>query len=66
VLAEQSFDLFITADQNLQCQQNLRGRRIAVLELSTNKLRRIMAARALVQNAVALIKPGELLRLEIP
>jgi hypothetical protein len=58
-LAEQTFDLFITSDQNLQYQQSLRGRRIAILELSTNKLRRILAARALVQNAVWAIKPGE-------
>ncbi|MBL0159206.1 MAG: hypothetical protein IPP47_19135 [Bryobacterales bacterium] len=30
------FDLFITADQEISCQQNLTGRRIALLVLSTN------------------------------
>jgi hypothetical protein len=65
-LAKDHFDLFITSDQNLRYQQNLTGRRIAIIELSTNKLRRIIAAAVLIQNAVATIKPGELCRLEIP
>ena len=36
-LAEAEFDLFITSDQGLAYQQNLRGRQIAILQLSTNK-----------------------------
>ena len=39
-LAQDEFELFITSDQNIRYQQNLAGRRISVLELSTNKLRR--------------------------
>lgn len=35
-LAEEEHDLFITSDQNLRYQQNLKGRKIAILELSTN------------------------------
>jgi hypothetical protein len=35
-LAEPNFDLFITADQNLRYQQNISGRKLAILELSTN------------------------------
>ena len=42
--AEGQFELFITADQNIRYQQNLLGSTIAVLELSTNDLRRIRAA----------------------
>src|SRR5229473_5209672 len=38
--AEAEFDLFITSDQNIRYQQNLTGRRIAILELSTNDLHR--------------------------
>jgi predicted nuclease of predicted toxin-antitoxin system len=30
------FDLFVVADKNFQYQQNLKGRRIAILELWTN------------------------------
>jgi hypothetical protein len=65
-LAEGKFDLFITSDQNLRYQQNLAGRRIAILELSTNKLRRIMAAGGLIRGVLDVIKPGEFRRLEIP
>jgi hypothetical protein len=64
-LAEGEFDLFITSDQNLRYQQNLAGSRIAVLELSTNKLRRIRAAASEIQSAVAAIQPGGFRRLEI-
>lgn len=45
-LAEARFDLFITCDQSLRYQQNLSGRTIAILQLSTNKLTRILAAAA--------------------
>ena len=65
-LAEKEFDLFITSDQNVRYQQNLAGRRIAILEFSTNKLRRIEAAAALIQSAIASIRPSEFRRLEIP
>ncbi len=41
--AEAKFDLFITSDQNLRYQQNLTGRAIAILELSTNDIRRVHA-----------------------
>jgi hypothetical protein len=33
---ERGFDLLITCDQNLEYQQNLSGRRIALIVLSTN------------------------------
>ena len=65
-LAEREFDLFVTSDQNLRYQQNLAGRRIAILELSTNDYRRIQAAAGLIQNAVATMRPKEFRRLEIP
>src|SRR2546426_61808 len=65
-LAEGEFDLFITADQNIRYQQNLAGRRIPILELSTNDLRRIQAAALLIQSAVAEIQPGMFRKLGIP
>ena len=64
--AEKEFNLFITADQNIRYQQNLAGRQIAILELSTNDLRRIQAAGALIQAAIEAIQPHEFRRLEIP
>ena len=64
--AEAQFDLFITSDQGIQYQQNLSGRRIAILQLSTNKLRPIVAAAALLQTAVAGMQPAEFRTLNIP
>jgi predicted nuclease of predicted toxin-antitoxin system len=64
--AEGEFNLFITSDQNLRYQQNLAGRRIAILELSTNKLRRIESAAALIQTTITALSPDEFRRLEIP
>jgi hypothetical protein len=58
-----SFELFITCDQNIAYQQNLAGRRIAILELSTNDLRRIRAASLRIRAAVGEIQPGEYRRL---
>ena len=65
-LAEGQFDLFITADQGIRYQQNLADRKIAILELSTNDLRRIVASKDLIGAALSGIKPGQYLKLEIP
>jgi hypothetical protein len=64
--AESQFDLLITCDQNLRYQQNLAGRKIAIVELSTNNLRRLEAARDLLMLAVNSMKPGEFGVLGIP
>ena len=55
-LAEGEFDLFIPSDQNLRVHQDLAGRSIAILELATNDLHRILAA----------IQPGKFRHLKIP
>jgi len=54
--------LFITADQGLAYEQNLRARRVAILELSTNKLRAIEAAAAKLCDAVATMSGTEFRR----
>jgi hypothetical protein len=64
--AEGEFDLFITSDQNIRYQQNLTGRRIAILELSTNDINRIEAASSLFEEALKHIKPDEFRQLTIP
>jgi hypothetical protein len=64
--AEDEFDLFITSDQNIRYQQNLGGRRIAILELSTNDISRIQAASILIQEALEKIQPAEFRQLIIP
>jgi hypothetical protein len=65
-VAEPQFDLFITSDQNIEYQQNLAGRQIAILSLSTNNLRRIVMAIDTIRAAVSSIRPGEFRRLQIP
>lgn len=46
--------------------KNLTGRRIAILELSTNDISRIQAARILLEEAITTIGPAEFKQLEIP
>jgi len=65
-LAEPEFDVFITADRNLAYQQNLRGRKIAILALSTNHWPTLRRHSAIVQRALDRIKPGEFVRVDIP
>ncbi len=64
--AEGEFDLFITADQNIRYQQNMTGRRIPIIELSTNNLRRIAEATSELLQLIATIQPNEFRILEIP
>jgi hypothetical protein len=64
--AEAEFDLFITSDQNIRYQQNLAGRSIAILELSTNDIGRIRAAASILDKAVASIQPNAFQHLDIP
>ena len=65
-LAELEFDLFLTSDLNLQYQQNLKGRKIAILLLSTNHWPTLMKHVELVQTALDKISSGEFARVEIP
>lgn len=64
--AEGEFDLFVTSDQNIHYQQNLTGRRIAILELSTNDISRIQAATMQIEDAIEEIQPDEFRQLTIP
>lgn len=57
--AEESFDLLLTTDQNLRYQQNIVGRRLAILVLMTTSWPRIKAEVAHVVETVSSIQPGE-------
>ena len=65
-LAEPEFDLFLTCDRNLEYQQNLQGRKIAILLLSTNHWPTLKRQVPLVQSALDKVRPGEFLSVEIP
>ena len=55
---EAGFDLFITADQELSYQQNLAGRKIAVLVLSTNNWSVVQANMPGIATAINAAKSG--------
>ena len=57
--AEKAFDLLITTDQNLRYQQDLRGRRLAILVLTTTSWPRIRKEVEQVVAAALAMKPGE-------
>lgn len=65
-MAETEFDVFITCDQNIRYQQNLQDRQIAIIELSTNDLRRIVASGELILASIQSLTRGAYLRLEVP
>ena len=56
--AETRFDLFITTDQQLRYQQNLAGRKLAILVLLTTSWPRIRKCISEIQAAVERTQPG--------
>jgi len=57
--AETSYDLLITTDKNLRYQQNLAGRRLAILVLPTTSWPIIQQHVTEVADAVRTMNPGE-------
>lgn len=57
-VAETEFDLLVTTDQNLGYQQNLTGRRLAILVLPTTRWPEIRDHVSRVAAAVAEVTPG--------
>jgi len=65
--AEQNgFDLFIVADKNLRYQQNLTGRKLAILELWTNHRPTLEKHLDEIRTAAEGVKPGAYVVLENP
>lgn len=60
------FDAIITTDQNLRYQQNLAGRRVAIVVLSTTDWRRIRAHTDMVLRTIEALAPGAYIELSIP
>jgi hypothetical protein len=65
-LAEQSFDVFLTADQNLQYQQNLKGRNIAIIVFPSNRLPIVKEYETQLKHVLTSIKPGDYVELKNP
>jgi hypothetical protein len=57
--AEEDFEAFITTDRNLRYQQNLTGRKLAILVLPTTSWPRIQAHHVEVVAAVNRLRPGD-------
>src|SRR3954466_2040484 len=62
--AEAAFDALITTDKNLSYQQNLKGRRLAVLALPTTSWPKIQSHLPEVRAAVDALKPGDFVELQ--
>jgi predicted nuclease of predicted toxin-antitoxin system len=60
-LGETQFDVLVTVDHNMKYQQNLRGRKIAIIVLCVraNKLALLRPLLPQVLAALATIQPGE-------
>ncbi len=66
-LAEaEGFDVLVTTDQNLRYQQNLSGRRIGVLVLTTTNWPRIKKDAALVVRSLDNLHPGSYEEIDFP
>jgi hypothetical protein len=65
-LAEESFDVFILADKNMRYQQKLDGRRIAIIELPTNRWPLLVPMSARIIAAVEGARAGDYIVLENP
>lgn len=61
----EGFEVFLTTDKNLKYQQNLAGRRLAVVVLSTTSWPRIRAATAKVLEAVESARPGSFIEVTV-
>ena len=57
--AEAQFDVLISTDQNLKHQQNLVGRKLAILVLPTNDWPALRAKAGSIADKVAQLKPGD-------
>ena len=61
--AEADFDALITTDQNLRYQQNLTGRRLAILVLPTTSWPKIRSNEVQVIASIDALRPGEIVEL---
>jgi predicted nuclease of predicted toxin-antitoxin system len=61
-LAEATFDVLVTVDTNLQYQQNLTRRKIAIVQSSSNRLEHLRQHFPALVLALEKIRPGEIVQ----
>jgi hypothetical protein len=64
-VAEETFDLFITTDQQLREQQNLAGRKLAIIVLPTTSWPKLEPNHATMVSAIESIISGQYVELEL-
>lgn len=64
--AEADFDILTTTDQNMRYQQNLRGRRLAILVLPTTNWTKIRNYQSQVRDTVNTMRHGAYVELVFP
>jgi len=57
--AEEHFDVFVTSDKNIKDQQNLAGRKLAILVLPTNDWTVLRVKADIVLSALQKLSPGD-------
>ena len=63
---EEGFDLMITTDKGIRYQQNLAGRRLSLILISTNDWTQIRRSKSLVVRAISDRASGTFLEILIP
>lgn len=60
LMIDEGFNIFITVDQNLQYQQNMKGAAIAILVLyaETNSYDDLLALVPRIKETIPIVKPG--------
>jgi hypothetical protein len=66
VAEEAGFEVLLTTDNGLAYQQNLKGRKIAIVVLSRNKWRIVQRMIRKIAAAVDAAEPGSYVIIEIP
>ena len=60
------FEVFVTPDQNIRYQQNLEGRKIAIVVLSAGRWTMVKPHLARIEEAVNGATPGSYVEVDIP
>jgi hypothetical protein len=59
------FDLLLTCDQNVRYQQNLTGRKLALVVLSSNHWPTLRGVAARISSAVDFVQTGQIVKVDI-
>ncbi|MGH7493707.1 MAG: DUF5615 family PIN-like protein [bacterium] len=65
-LAEGQFDILVSTDKNLPNQQNLSGKRLAVIILPSNKVPIVAQLIPALERSLKVIHPGTFLEIPFP